>query len=160
MDSLIGILILIGIFALSSKKQKKKAQKRPPCPAEPHAAHSKIPFTKAEWTAFLADMEAQEAKPKPSAKPRSAKPPKATTADNPTRQIQTIQAEGSISTQGESAAEHAEHQRKMQDADMYLQKEQEALQELRQLNRQKLRNAVVMSEILGKPVALRSRTNR
>ena len=158
MDSLIGILVLIGIFSSLSKKKKKQAQKQASKPASP-AAQAKIPFTKDEWTAFLADMEKQEKKPKakPSKPAKAAKPVKAAA---PVLHIDHDEPEGTISTQGESAAEHAEHRQRILAEEARLREQQQTLQELRHLNRQKLRSAVVMSEVLGKPVSLRPRGYR
>ncbi|MBP3409442.1 MAG: hypothetical protein J6J78_08460 [Clostridia bacterium] len=163
MDSLIGILVLIGIFSSLSKKKKKQAQKQAdrqqaPKPAKP-SAQAKIPFTKDEWTAFLTDMEKQEKKhrAKPAKPARAAKPVK---APAPVLHLDHDEPEGTISTQGESAAEHAEHRQKILAEEAKLREQQQTLQELRHLNRQKLRSAVVMSEVLGKPVSLRPRGYR
>jgi len=165
MDGLIVILILLAIFSASSNKKKKKAQKkaeqaRPAAPQpEKPAAQAKIPFTKDEWNAYLTDMEKQEKNPKPQPmKPiRMTKPVK---APAPVLHLDHDVPEGTVSTQGESAAEHAEHRQKLLAGEARLREQQQTLQELRHLNRQKLRSAVVMSEVLGKPVSLRSKSYR
>lgn len=161
MDGLIVILILIGILSASSSKKKKKAQKRSaaqqpvaPQPEKP-AAQTRIPFTKDEWNAYLADMEKQE---KPKARPAKAVRP--LKAPAPVLHLDHDEPEGTVSTQGESAAEHAEHRQKILAEEARLREQQETLQELRHLNRKKLRSAVVMSEVLGKPVSLRPRGYR
>ena len=92
MDSLIGILILIGIFSSFSKKKKQKAQKQTaqtqspvPQPApkpEKLSGQTKIPFTKEEWDAFLEDVEQQEKTPapQPAKSVKAVKPAKAVKA--------------------------------------------------------------------------------
>ena len=169
MDGLIGILILIGIFSSFSKKKKQKAQKkavqaRPAGPnpeprPEKAAGQMKIPFTREEWDSFLADMEPQAKKSMPlPVKPAKAK--KTAKAPEPVLLLDHDEPEGTVSTQGESTAEHAEHRQKILAEETRLREHQETLQELRHMNRQKLRQAVVMSEVLGKPVSLRPRGYR
>ena len=163
MDSILDLLVVICLIAIpairkKNKGKKKAARKQAPKP-ETSTAQAKIPFTKDEWTAFLADMEKQEKKPK--AKP--AKPARAATpakAPAPLLHLDHDEPEGTISTQGESAAEHAEHRQRILAEEARLHEQQQTLQELRHLNRQKLRSAVVMSEVLGKPVSLRPRGYR
>lgn len=165
MDSLIGILILIVIFSSFSGKKKKKAQKRAarqqaPAPETKKAAvQEKIPFTREEWNAYLenAERQSKESAPKSGKAAPAAKPAK---APAPVLHIDHDEPEGTISTQGESAAEHALHRQKILAEESHLRQQQETLQELRHLNRQKLRSAVVMSEVLGKPVSLRPRNHR
>ena len=65
--------------------------------------------------------------------------------------------EGSISTQGESPEEHARHRQRILAEEAQRRAEHETLQEVRHMNLQKLRTAVVVSEILDKPVSLRRR---
>ena len=172
MDGLIVILILVGILSSFSKKkketQKRAAHARPAGP-QPEArpikksGQTKIPFNKEEWEAFLAEAKAQEKKPvsppmrkaKPVSSAKAAKPEK---APAPVLLLDHDEPEGTVSTQGESAAEHAEHRQKVMVEEACLREHQETLQELRHMNRQKLRQAVVMSEILGKPVSLRPRS--
>ena len=165
MDGLISILILIGLFSSLSKKKKKKAQRqatRRQAPVETPqkpAGQTKIPFTREEWDAYLANMEQLEKKSAPLPAKR-ANPVKAAKAPVPAPHPEHDEPEGTVSTQGESAAEHAEHRRKVLAEEARLRQHQETLQELRHLNRQKLRSAVVMSEVLGKPVSLRPRSGR
>ena len=167
MDGLIGILILIGIFSSFSKKKKQKAQKKavqarsagpkPEPRPEKAAGQMKIPFTKEEWDSFLTDMEPQKKKSKPLPV-KSAKAKKPAKKPEPVLLLDHDEPEGTVSTQGESAAEHAEHRREVLAEEARLHEHQETLQELRHLNRQKLRQAVVMSEVFGKPVSLRPRS--
>ena len=172
MDGLIVILILVGILSSFSKK-KKETQKRvaqartaePQSEAQPvkKTGQTKIPFTKEEWEAFLAEAKAQEKKPVPPPM-RKAKPVSPAKAAKPARTPAPVllldhdEPEGTVSTQGESAAEHAGHRQRVLVEETRLREYQETLQELRHMNRQKLRQAVVMSEILGKPVSLRPRS--
>lgn len=65
--------------------------------------------------------------------------------------------EGTISTQGESAEEHAEHLRRAAAEEQARRLARETLRDLRSARREKLQSAVVMSEILNKPVSLRPR---
>ena len=84
-------------------------------------------------------------------------PQKTPAAPAPLLYMDNDAPEGSISTQGESAAEHAMHRQKILAREEAIRREHEALQEVRSLNLKKLRTAVVMSEVLGKPVSLRPR---
>ena len=66
MDSILDLLVVICLIAIpairkKNKGKKKAARKQAPKP-ETSTAQAKIPFTKDEWTAFLADMEKQEKK--------------------------------------------------------------------------------------------------
>lgn len=112
------------------------------------AAAQEIPFTKEEWDRFLGNMEGKKPeKARPSAgKQIPAKQPMAEGISAPLKSIQ-----------GESEEEHRKHLEKIA-ADEKLHREKiETAREIRSMNRQKMRQAVVMSEILGKPVALRGR---
>ena len=153
MDGLIGILILIGIFSSFSKSKKKKAQKQAAkgqvsvMKSQKTVGQTKIPFTKEEWNDYLADMKQPD---------RS----KAAKAPEPMLLSDHDEPEGTVSTQGESTEEHAGHHQKILAEEARMQEVQETLQELRHMNRQKLRQAVVMNEVLGKPVSLRPRGYR
>ena len=163
MDGLISLLILIGIFSSLSKKKKKKAQKQaaqqqtPVSKPSKPAGQVKIPYTKEEWKAYLESLEQPK---EPAPKPRPVKTVQAETPVKKTKSVLQLdhdEPEGTVSTQGESAAEHAEHRQKILAEEARIREQQETLQELRHMNRQKLRRAVVMSEVLGKPVSLRPR---
>ena len=160
MQGLIPILIVIAIInMLTSGNKKKKAQAKrkndvSPAPApkpDPawsrRDAQSQIPYSREEWAAYLNSLEkkASSKKAKPVKKPR------------PIVELHG-KPEGSISTQGESDEEHAEHRRRIAAEEEMRQQEHETLRELREANLERLRAAVVMSEVLGKPVSLRPRT--
>ena len=182
MDGLIALLVIIGIAnALTSKKKKEKqaqkraaqaqafenaipkaqskAQSKPKPRTAPRATtkvdplwsrrdaqaqQQRIPFTREEWKAYLSEMSEE------LVEKRAASAPAIHDEGESFH-------EGFISTQGESAAEHDEHRRRIEEAEAQYRAEREALDDLRSANRQKLRAAVVMSEVLGKPVALRQR---
>lgn len=170
MDGLFVILILIGAFAFTSSNKKKKAQQAAKqrgfdqADAAIQAVQEKIPFSRDEWAAFLKQTEPAKpvaAKPQP-AKPANSRPaavPKAA-AKPSVRALEHDEPEGTVSTQGESAAEHAEHRRKVLAEEAQRREEHQAMEDLRAVNLQKLRSAVVMSEILDKPVSLRRREYR
>ena len=167
MDGLIAILAIIWIAnaLLSGSKKKKQqakakggaqraaAQPKPapkPAVAKPAAPKTRpaskqvrIPFSKEEWAAYLNELS--EGLTPPEAQPAAPR-------------HDEFSGEGSVSTQGESQEEHAEHHRRIADEEARLHQEREALNDLRAANLSKLRAAVVMSEVLGKPVALRPRT--
>jgi len=129
---------------------------------KPKAAASqvKIPFTRAEWDAFMAQT-AGAAKLKPPAEGTSVAP-KPSGEGRPSRRQPLPEGVSPAlrSTQGERPSEHARHLERIA-AEEKRQAEAAALQsELRSINRRKLRQAVIMSEILSKPVALRPRGQR
>ena len=155
MQGLIPILIVIAIInMLTSGNKKKKAQERRraenntgPAPQPKPPTRDRVPYTKEEWAAYLNGLD----KNAPSKKAKPAKKPQ------PIVELHA-EPEGSISTQGESDEEHAEHRRRIAAEEAMRQQEHETLRELREANLEKLRAAVVMSEVLGKPVSLRPRT--
>lgn len=187
MDGLITILILFGLYAMRSSSKKKKArqqaaQQRAFAEAGEAMLKEKIPFSKDEWTAYLKEMDPGKKKSAPIARKVVEARVKAIVGDDALQQIKKtvpVQAkvatditpapafnnehdepEGTVSTQGESAAEHAEHRRKVLAEEARQLEEHEALKELREMNLKKLRTAVVMREILDKPVSLRPRGYR
>ena len=163
MDGLIAILVIMFIFNLatsgSRKKKKQQAaqkgsaqrmadvqpkQKPKPAPRQPKRnAQQRIPFTKEEWKAYLNELS-EDIAPKD--------------AISASIHEDSGASEGFVSTQGESFEEHAEHRRRMAEEEARFHQEREALDDLRNANLEKLRAAVVMSEVLNKPVALRPRT--
>ena len=163
MNGLITILVIFGIINAITSKNKKKAeqakrggaaqhaeQQRPkpkPQPKpQPKPRQVRIPYNKEEWAAYLSAMSGgAAASPKPAPTPR----PEPEHYEG---------YEGMISTQGESAEEHAEHHRRIEEEEAQRQQERDALADLREANLDRLRAAVVMSEVLGKPVSLRPRT--
>jgi len=163
LDDLFGALITIALFgfAFSGKKKKKQREKwraeylerknaAQEKPAQTAKKEPAVPFTKDEWQKFLAKMDAPKAAPAKKANPKPA----------PVLHVENDEPEGTVSTQGESHAEHAQHRERMLAAEQELLHQQETLRELRRMNTQKLRSAVVMSEILGKPVSLRHGNHR
>ena len=101
--------------------------------------------------------KAEEAKRK-AAIPQSAAPPRPQPkpAPQPAAGLHT-ELEGYSSFEGESHEEHAEHLRRIEEEEAQRRQEREALDDLREANLDRLRAAVVMSEVLGKPVSLRPR---
>ena len=177
MDGLIVLLIIIGVVTSISKSNKKKkaaaAQKRAeePSSAQPKAGTTKIPYTREEWEAFLADAEG-EAAAKPAPAKKAAAKPAAPKPAPQKRRAQAVQqsvaapvhkASGSIaldpkqSVEGETETEHAAHRLRAKREDMRIGVERAAEQALAEVNLQTLRSAVVMKEILDKPVSLRPR---
>lgn len=179
MDGLISMLIIFGIFSLFSSNKKKKAQKkhmekaRGFMEAAETALEEKAPFSMDEWKDYLKQQPASghaapavrkmaEEKVKTAVQNAEIKPAKVrpVKAAKPQPALQHDDPEGSISTQGETPEEHAEHRRKILAEEEKRHQEHAARQELRDMNLKKLRSAVVMSEVLGKPVSLRPRGYR
>lgn len=180
LDGLIALLIIIGIVTSISKSSKKKkaaeAQRKAekPAPAQPKAGAVKIPYTREEWAEFLKEEGVPEAvvQPKPAAQPE-----KAVEAASPApqkRRAKVVQAvaaapkpvpatTGSIAldprqgVEGETEAEHAAHRLRAEREEARIQIERAAEQVQTEVNLQTLRSAVVMKEILDKPVSLRPR---
>lgn len=186
MGDLIGLLIIIGIGAISSSLKRKKQQQKhaDKTRAFQEAAQSieegKARVNRQELAGMLqaqlnkqtppkaaprqqVQIEKIPAAPKAKAAAPVAKPPAPKKAAPPAKKIAPMlfldndAPEGSISTQGENPAEHARHRQKVLAEEEQLRLEHQALQEVRSMNLQKLRTAVVMSEILDKPVSLRPR---
>ena len=179
LDGLIVLLIIIGVVTSISKSNKKKkaaaAQKRAevPSPAQPKAGATKMPYTREEWEQFL--KEEGVPKPKAQPKPAAAKPEdvaKVAAAVLQKRKAQAAQqrvaapvreASGSIvldpsqGIEGETEAEHAAHRLRAKQEEQRIHVERAAEQAHAEVNLQTLRNAVVMKEILDKPVSLRPR---
>ncbi len=179
MDGLIVLLIIIGVVTSISKSNKKKkaaaAQKRAeePSSAQPKAGTTKIPYTREEWEAFLADAEG-EAAAKPAPAKKAAAKPAAPKPAPQKRRAQAVQqsvaapapaamSTGSIaldpkqSVEGETETEHAAHRLRAEREEQRIHVERAAEQALAEVNLQALRSAVVMKEILDKPVSLRPR---
>ena len=164
MSGWIVLLVIFGLInAISSpnKKKKKAHTKRqdgaqraaPPKPKTPHQPkQARVPYTKEEWAAYLAEMSGVSA-------PKKDAPKKAEHAPEPRLVTELHQEmESSFSMEGESHEEHAEHRRRIEEEEALHQQERDAIADLRAANLDKLRAAVVMSEVLGKPVSLRPRT--
>ena len=180
LDGLIALLIIIGIVTSISKSSKKKkaaeAQRKAerPAPAQPKAGAVKIPYTREEWAEFLKEEGVPEAvvQPKPTAQPEKAV--KAAAPATQKRRAKVVQAvaaapkpapatTGSIAldprqgVEGETEAEHAAHRLRAEREEARIQIERAAEQVQTEVNLQTLRRAVVMKEILDKPVSLRPR---
>lgn len=172
MDSVIYLLIVIGLFVLRSSKKKKQPPEKTVqrSLAEPEneqaffRASTKMPFLSMDWAELLdstQEPEKKEIKVKPPKSVRTkAKQRAPKKAAAPAGQSEISPPENAIHTEGENAEEHAAHIAKIRAEEEQLYKSRQELQELRHLNRQKLRSAVIMSEVLGKPVSLRSRADR
>lgn len=122
---------------------------------EKDSVQLKIPYTQEEWSSFLKEKAAPRKPTAPKAKPVSKaalKPKPAPISAEPA----PISAEGS-SFEGEAPQEHAAHAERVVREEARIAQEQEEQLRLREMNLRKLRSAVVMSEVLGKPVALRGR---
>ena len=183
LDGLIVLLIIIGVVSSISKSGKKKkkaaeAQRKAerPASAQPKAGATKIPYTREEWAQFLKEEGVPEPKAQP--KPAAAKledVAKATAAILQKRRAQSAQqgvaapareAAGSIApdprqgVEGETEAEHAAHRLRAEAAEALRDRAEETRQALAAMNLQALRSAVVMKEILDKPVSLRPRGRR
>ena len=175
MDGLIALLIIIGVVTSISKSSKKKkaaeAQRKAerPSPAQPKASTTKIPYTREEWAQFLAEAESEAAAKPVTPKKAEAKPatPKAAPQKREAQAVpQSVAAPvstGSIaldpkqSVEGETEAEHAAHRLRAEREEARIQVERAAEQVQTEINLQTLRSAVVMKEILDKPVSLRPR---
>ena len=174
MDGLIVLLIIIGVISSISKSNKKKkkaaeaqrkAEKPSSAQSKPDAA--KIPYTREEWAEFLKEEGVPEAvvQPKPAAAKAAAPAPKKRRA----KAVQSVaDAPNAASTgpiapdprqgvEGETEAEHAAHRLRAAREEARIQIERAAEQVQTEVNLQTLRSAVVMKEILDKPVSLRPR---
>ena len=187
---LIIIGVVSSISKSGKKKKKaaeaqKKAEKS--ASAQPKAGATKIPYTREEWAQFLkeegvpetrAQINSAAAKTQEAAKPTAAKPEdvaRVATAILQKRKAQAAQpsvaapvreAAGSIALdptqgiEGETEAEHAAHRLRAEAAQALRDSAEETRQALAAMNLQTLRSAVVMKEILDKPVSLRPRGRR
>ena len=144
------------------------------------AAKPKIPYTKEDWAKLIAEMDGSAA----DAKRRAAKTllrsgdssliaeMETGVSSQPEKEAHEGQKFQTLTAQrlnaerlrpdarhfeGESHKEHAAHKLRIAEEEARLHREREELKELRNVNLKKLRSAVVMSEVLGKPVALRPR---
>lgn len=177
MDSLIALIVIIAIFnALTSSGRRRKREERTRAQADPRGAQPQAartparegrahaPYTREEWARYMRDIDpmkvgqasnAAPARGKAAPAPREDLRPAAPKVVAPAPV--EIPSEGSVSTQGESAEEHAEHQRRAAAEEAERRQAHEALRDLRAANRDRLRAAIVMSEVLNKPVSLRPR---
>lgn len=181
MDGLISLLIVFGISALLSSGKRKKAQQKRAQKVRAFRDAAEVmkasprPHAREEWEPFPAEPEGPVLKPaaplvQTPAVPEASIAPivqaapqkKAPIVQPAPKQMPAVQAEstapeGSVSTQGESDEEHAKHRQRILAQEEKLRSEQQAQQEARSMNLQALRTAVVMREILDRPVSLRRR---
>ena len=136
-----------------------EAVKKPAPVKAARPAPVKIPFTKEEWAQFLADepmdkagasAEGVSAAPGPSPEGRASRRQPRPEGFSPALR----------STQGESEAEHKKHVERIVEEEKRMKTAAQAQHKLRSMHRQKMREAVIMSEVLSKPVALRPRGQR
>lgn len=117
---------------------------------------AKLPYTKEEWQKLFASPAAAQAGPiaAPARAPANDKPMMASVIAG------TDAGSDTGSVEGESPLEHAAHKQRIAAEEERIHREHAQLRELRSANLQKLRSAVVMSEVLGRPVSLRPRGRR
>lgn len=148
---------------ISKELEDELAPHKSSKPAKPAA---QLPYTKEEWQKLFAAPKPQ---PKPVDKPKAAPAatPTEASAASTAASIKALErgVTGSIqlpleAMEGEAPLEHAAHRQRVIADEERLHQEHAQLQELRSANLQKLRSAVVMSEVLGKPVSLRARGRR
>ena len=153
MDGLIALFIIIGIVnavTSSYKKKKREAEKRAFRAARQAQAVQTPPKAAAQTAGEF--IPPSEVAPRSEAA-RPAQPQ--VVAPRPAEAVRD--GEGRTSTQGESEAEHDEHRRQVRAEEARLRQAREALRDSRAEYLRKLRTAVVMSEVLNKPVSLRPR---
>lgn len=155
MEGLFFLIIVGGAILSILRKSKKAAQKRDAQPQPPKPAQrERIPFTREEWETYLREQGVAKKAVRPAQAAQKVEKP----APKPAAQSVQTPAHSAfsvVSTEGEAEAEHAEHVRRIL-ADEAATRQQSASElELRRVNRARLRQAVVMREILDRPVALR-----
>lgn len=181
MDGLIVVLLILGLVARISKKKKNSGNARRGGAArgvaekitdaletagKKAAKQAKIPYMKEEWSQYLRQSAAEEDERAPiepiqAAEPAAkiAPPPSAPGAKPVSRPIRPKPAPARSETEapheGESWREHAAHLARIAREEEKIARRLEEIKRLRDVNLEKLRSAVVMSEVLGKPMALR-----
>lgn len=154
MDGLITILILYGLFRLIFGSRKKRRQnsaaKQPPRTAKP------VSFRDMDAVPGASAKPAAVPKAKPAAAPMNTTAAKAKPA---AATIKTaVPKTGSMEyngLEGESEAEHTEHRERVLRLEHLQREASEAAASAYEVNLEQLRNAVIMSEILNRPVSLR-----
>lgn len=172
---LVVIIAIIGGVAKSKQNKKKKSSDRPmptqmvePItePARPITDERKMASRRnienavkafselldAEGTPKQPAVEPAEAAPKPAKAKRKKKP---RSGESPVDDHGCIGGSMPVhQAEGESLAEHAQHERRSQEQqDAYALR----VETLRRPSARELRKAIVMSEVLDKPVSLRRR---
>ena len=169
MDGLIVLLIVIGVIANISKSSKKKkqaerksAQPEPVAPSAARVSSSRRELQQ-RLTKNIAQIYEERAKqplkaaprPKPTARKTAAPVSQPAPAYSGSLHLSPDQG-----IEGETEAEHAAHLIKVEAEQALRDSAQDAREALAAMNLQALRNAVVMKEILDKPVSLRPRGRR
>lgn len=184
MDGLIVLLILFGVLSRLGKRKKKqpsnqRAKRRSDAPpviqklqqiAEESAEQGKSFDMKgwekafadvqrkaeAESEAFRAEMRKKNSiEPPKEPRPAPAESRKAKATVEKRRNLPEGASAPLRAVQGESDADHRRHVEKIVREEKQRKEEAQALANLRNEKRKKLREAVIMSEVLGKPLALR-----
>ena len=175
MDGLIVLLIVIGVIANISKSSKKKkqaerksAQPEPVAPSAARVSSSRRELQQRltkDISQIYEERAQQPLKAAPRPKPTARKT--AAPVSQPAPQIVPAPVySGSLhlspdqGIEGETEAEHAAHLIKVEAEQALRDSAQDAREALAAMNLQALRNAVVMKEILDKPVSLRPRGRR
>ena len=144
METIWLILILAGIavFTFSDKKKRgaRNAAPLPPTEAEPELAD--------EDEEFEAEFGGEGHSLPPEAPPAE---------DAAAAALDAAPIEGAHEGEGESDAEHSAHLEKIAQAEARCRAGREAEAARIERNRQRLRDAVIMREVLDKPVSLRAR---
>ena len=163
-----GLIIILAIFSiissLNKKKQQEEAQKRKkafenafaePAKELKKAAGSAIksvekdlPFTREDWSEFIEGAKAAERHTAPVTAGLSAE----NLPEGVSHHIR--------STQGESEAEHHRHMQKIAADERRRLTEKQQAEDARSAKLRRLRQAVIMSEVLSKPVSLRNGKGR
>ena len=144
METIWLILILAGIavFTFSDKKKRgaRNAAPLPPTETEPELAD--------EDEEFEAEFGGEGHSLPPEAPPAE---------DAAAAAPDAAPIEGAHEGEGESDAEHSAHLKKIAQAEARCRAGREAEAARIERNRQRLRDAVIMREVLDKPVSLRAR---
>lgn len=146
MEFIIFILVLVFVFFNDLKKKDKKPQAARPTAARP--------------TSNTAVPEEEEDLPEPEGLPRMM-------ADPPLEGSTVGDGEGCVGGsmahdqhEGESRAEHRRHMAAIERREAAEAEAGRAGREASSLNARRLRQAVIMAEVLDRPVALRSNRTR
>lgn len=161
MDGLVALIIMAVVASLftQGKKAKKRGGENRPAASARKSGEPKIPYAPAPnpvkpKAVVRAKPAARAVKVKTAPDLEDAVAAMAAAHDEPEGSVST---QGTYSTQGERPEEHAAHRARVAAQEENQRREQEALEDLRNMRVKELRAAVVMSEVLGKPVALRRR---
>ena len=154
MDALIVLLVIGGLIVSLVKKAGAKRKKSDSAQTPEPKAESgeRIPYTKEEWAKYLASQGIARGKANPAA--QTAKPAAQTAPRVPKAPVAAASAVG-VQIEGESEAEHGEHIRRILAGEAEARQRCETARELRRVNRERLRSAIVLREILDPPISMR-----